>query len=399
MTTTRRAFLAGAATTRLTTGQGIRPDPDGMIVVNGKRTFLHGLYQLPNGTDRWQMAQDAGFQFTSTGANVANLDLARKHGMYGWAGVGSISPQKRTEDEERIRKVVNEVKSHPALLFWETEDEPSYQWKKPGPRVPPAVIKDTYRFLKQLDPGHPVYLNHSPTNLVSTLQEYNPGGDILGTDIYPVIPHGIRETYALWPDGRQGDFLNPYISQVGPYADKLRQVAGRSRAIFMVLQAFAWEKLREKDQDPKLVLYPTQAQLRFMACQSIVHGANGLLWWGLGYTPADAPFWSDLAAVTKDLRTLDRELAAAPTKLPLRLEYHDTGHSLDRGIEWIAKPSGSGAMLIAVNADSNPVDVTLRGLDRFGKVSALFESRGLAVKHGALRDQYEPFGVHAYRLG
>ena len=129
------------------------------------------------------MAADAGFQFTSTGANAANLDLARKHGMYGWAGVGSISPQKRAQDEERIRKAVNEFKRHPALLFWETEDEPSYQWKKPEPRVPPAVIKDTYRFLKQLDPAHPVYLNHAPTNLVSTLREYNPGGDLLGIDI------------------------------------------------------------------------------------------------------------------------------------------------------------------------------------------------------------------------
>jgi hypothetical protein len=144
---------------------------------------------------------------------------------------------------------------------------------------------------------------------VSTLQQYNPGGDILGTDIYPVIPHGIREQYALWPDGRQGDLLNSHISQVGQYMDKLRQVAGPSRTAVMVLQAFAWENLRERDRNPRMVLYPTRAQLRFMACQSIVHGVNGLIWWGLRHTPPAAPIWDDLAAVTRELRTLDRELA------------------------------------------------------------------------------------------
>lgn len=61
--------------------------------------------------------------------------------------------------------------------------------------------------------------------------------------------------------------------------------------------------------------------------------------------------------MTRELRGLDAALAA-PGRAA-RLEYHDTGHSLDRGVEWVLKP---GPVLLAVNADPNPVDVTFHGL-------------------------------------
>lgn len=326
-------------------------DDDGTLRIDGKRTFVHGLYHPPKLPDGLRAAAQAGFHVVHAPGQRAFLDQVRAAGLSCWLTTGS--------DPDSIRKTVQEFGSHPAVLFWETEDEPSYQWKKPGPRVSPEKIRHAYRLLKELDPRRPVYLNHAPTNLVSTLQAYNPGGDILATDIYPVAPPGIRELYALWPSGRQGDFSDTHISQVGRYADKLREVAGPARATFMVLQAFAWEKLREKNQDPSMVLYPTRHELRFMAWQSVVHRMNGILWWGLSHTPVEAPLWNDLAAVVKEMRAHDAALAAKPQKLPLRLVYHDTGHSLDRGVEWIAKPAPGGTLLVLVNSDPNPVDVTL----------------------------------------
>lgn len=378
---TRRSLILAAAPVAGSKTAETRTDRNGMLVVNGKRTFLHGLYQLPNRPDAYRLAADAGFQFVHAPAKPEELDRARDHKMYCWLTVGSIAPNRRDRDRQRIADIVERFKRHPALLFWETEDEPSYQWKKPGPRVSPEVIRETYAYLRQIDPAHVVYLNHPPTNLVSTLQRYNPGGDILGTDIYPVIPHGIREQYALWPDGRQGDLLNTHISQVGQYMDKLREVAGPSRTAVMVLQAFAWENLREKNRDPRMVLYPTRAQLRFMAFQSIVHGANGLIWWGLHRTPTEAPVWDDLAAVTRELRTLDQELSGERVDLPVRIDYHDTGHSIDRGIEWIAKRSAGTTVLIAVNADPNPVQVTWTSL-----------------RAKPFKETFSPFGVSIHRV-
>jgi len=394
----KAGLLARESESVTTKSSSVRLDSDGMLVVNGQREFILGLYSLPNVTNPLSETRDAGFNLVHRSPTVADFAQARDHGLYGWTSLGSISPRNRAEAEARIHKTVTALKNEPALLFWETEDEPTFVWKKTEARVAPADIIATRRFVKRLDPAHPFYLNHSPTNLVSTLQNYNAGADIVATDIYPVIPHGIRELFALWPDGQQGDFLNPYVSQVGQYAAKMRQVAGTRRAVFMVLQAFAWENLREKDRDPKMILYPTRQQLRFMAWQSVVHGVNGLLYWGLSYTPPEAPLWNDLKAVARELHQLKDALAARKSSLTPQLVYHDTGHSLDRGIEWIVKPAKGGTILIAVNADRNPVEVTFSGLKRFRRCEVLFESRTVDWQPGHLHDSFAPFDTHIYRL-
>ncbi|HUQ93267.1 MAG TPA: hypothetical protein VM120_16410 [Bryobacteraceae bacterium] len=373
----RRVFLAGALPA-MPLAPNVRLDDDGMVVLHGTRTFVLGLYQLPQGPDGWKNAAKAGFHVLHVGNTREALDNARAHGMYGWVTLGSL---RKPEDEARIRRLVRELKDHPQLLFWETEDEPSFVWKKPREfRVSPQTIRETYLLVKSMDPLHPIYLNHSPTNLVSTLARYNPGGDLIATDVYPVIAPGSREQYALWPDGQQGDLLNSSISQVGPYVEKMRQVAGKGRGVWMVLQGFAWEMLREENREPAMIRYPTRAETRFMAYQAIVRGASGLLWWGLHRTPPESGLWESIAATATELKGLAKELAARSGTAGVTIEYHDTGHSLDRGIEWIVKTPGKGAMLIAVNADKNPVEATI--------------TAGAWRK----REEFEPFGVRLWRV-
>ena len=378
----------------------VRSDRDGMLRVRGKREFILGAYQVPKGDGLLREASEAGFNLINRPATRAAYDEARSLGLWGWSALGSLPPTNRADAEKRMRETIVALRDHPALLFWETEDEPTFVWKEPTKiRTSAEQINATAACIRTHDPAHPLYLNQSPTNLVSTLQTYNPAADIVATDIYPVIPRGIREMYALWSDGRQGDLLNDTISQVGQYADKMRAVAGAHRAVFTVLQAFAWETLRETDRDPAMVLYPALAQLRFMAWQSVVHGVNGLIWWGLAYTPADAPLWNDLKTVVRELAQVRNALAAPTVKLPLKLTYHDTGHSLDRGIEWLAKPLGHETLLIAVNADSNPVDVTFDGLKRFHRVESRSATTSFAWANGRLREQFEPFGTRVWTLG
>ena len=406
----RRQFLQATALTAAAlplapeafaaTSKPIRPERDGMLRVRGRREFVLGLYQVPKHEGALREASEAGFNLINRSATRAAYDEAHALGLSGWSALGSLPPSNRTEAEARMRQTIESLRDHPALLCWETEDEPTLVWKEPLKiRTPAAQINDTAAFIRKLDPDHSLYLNHQPANLVSTLQAYNPAADIVATDIYPVIPRGIREMYALWPDGRQGDLLNDTLSQVGQYADKMRAVAGPQRAVFMVLQGFAWEMLREKDRDPAMVLYPTAAQLRFMAWQAVVHGVNGLIWWGLSYTPPEAPLWNDLKTVVRELAQVRSALAAPSMKLPLKLTYHDTGHSLDRGIEWLAKPLGRETLLIAANADGNPVDVTFEGLKRFHRCESMFESRAVVLRNGELRESFEPFGTRVWRLG
>ena len=369
----RRAFLASTLSSPLLgASTKVAVDPDGMLSINGRRTFVLGTYSLPKVTSPWKEVHEAGLNVVHVGGKPEELQLAKTNGLNMWVTLGSIDPAKRAQDEARIRKQVDALKGDPALLFWETEDEPAYIWNSPGRiRVPAERIIETYSFVKRFDPAHPFYLNHAPANLVSTLQKYNEGTDIVATDIYPVIPPSIPPMYGLFEDGRQGDFLNNYISQVGQYTRKMRQVAGPSRAVFMVLQAFAWEDLRKEKRDPKLVLFPTRDQLRFMAYQAIVNGANGLLYWGLEYAPA--AFWADLKKVLVEVSSLGALLTKSPDK-QVKVSYHDLGHSIDLGLEW----RYLGGTLLVVNGDPNTVEATL---DFAGKT---------------VRETFAPFSVKVF---
>jgi hypothetical protein len=178
----------------------------------------------------------------------------------------------------------------------------------------------------------------------------------------------------------------------------MRRVAGPSRAVFMVLQAFAWEDLRDKDRDPAMVLYPDRAQLKSMAYQAIIHGADGLLYWGLASAPPAASIWNDLRVVLSELAQMAPELAAPAQKISLRIEYHDTGHSLDRGIEWTARPSGKGLVLFTVNADLNPVEARFTLPAGFGSCEMVGADETITVSHGTMELSFAPFEAKALRI-
>lgn len=365
-------------------------DDDEMLVVDGRRRFILGAYSGPDGDDPEGDLAAAGFRLLHTDLDMGALDRAHALGLWAWLSVGADDPA------EAVRR----YRHHPALLFWETEDEPAWTWNEAGAKWTPEVLIAAYRAIKAEDPGRPVYVNHAPTNLVETLTRYRAAADITACDVYPVIPPGIRIQYALFPDGLQSDLLNPYISQVGRYTDKMRRVAGPGRSMFMVLQGFAWEMLRdEDDRDPAMIRYPTYEETRFMAYQAVIHGAHGLIYWGLHRTPVSSPFWADLCRVVGELAALEPVLAARPRLLPVRRRYHEMGHSVDAGIELTARTVEGRTWLLAANADKNPARVTLSGLDAWRSADVVGEDRRVALVGGALTDEFAPFGVHVYELG
>lgn len=355
-------------------------DPaDGMVRIDGKRTFLIGLYDPPKIDNALDAVKAAGFNYIRVNPTVDDCRAAARRGFYAWTTTGVA--------EAKIAQIVPLLKNEPSLIAWEIEDEPTFAWKQPRKlRTSPEAIIAARKRIRALDNKRLVYLNHSPTNLVSTLRRYNDGADMIATDIYPVIPRGLREQFALWPDGLQGDFLDESISQVGRYADKMREVAGPSKPVLMVLQGFAWETL-QKQPDPRMIVYPTREQSRFMAFQAIAHGANGIVYWGLPMGPGGGgggnPAWQAVKATVAEISQL-RDALALPGRpqTGLEIEYFDTGHSLDKGLEYIVK----GDVVIVVNADKNPVEARLSGLPA-----------GCGAATG--REQFPPFAARVYRCG
>jgi hypothetical protein len=374
-------------------------DDDGMLLVEGKRTFIIGSYYLPKEAAPYRAMAQSGYNLIRVNPVAAELDSAHNNGLKAWISIGSLQNQDTPQGLQAYKEKIRPLKEHPGLLIWETEDEPAWRWNTAEQRVSADVMIKSYNALKSEDPKHLVYVNHAPTNLVSTLQQYNKALDIAACDIYPVIPKGIRISYALFPDGMQGDLLNTYISQVGQYADKMRIVTGKNRPVFMVLQGFSWEMLREaNDRDTAMVKYPSFQESRFMAYESIIHGANGIVYWGTAYTPPNEPFLQHLNLVTKELGGLQSVLAARSKKLDIDLKYHELGYSVDRGIEILAKQGTDAVYLITANADKNPAKVTLSGLQEYHRAIVLFENRELRMDKGTITDQYAPFDVHVFKL-
>ncbi len=401
------AWLAfGAAEAQTPGGNLTAYDDDGTILANGKRTIIIGTYAYTSKyaerpvDEAMKELADAGFNLVHTGTAPEVLSAAHEAGLMTWISVGTLDLKNREESEKKLRERVRAVKNQPAIAFLETVDEPAWTWLSPAQRVPAQALAEAYPIIKAEDPNHLLYTNHAPTNLVSTMRAYNSGTDVVAMDIYPVNPGGLRKSYALFEDGYQGDLNNTYISQVGEYVDKMRKVTGPNRPLFMVLQAFAWEMLREEgERDDAKILYPTYAQSRFMAFQALIKGANGIIYWGSHYTPYPSQCWTDIKRVVSEIAALAGPLAARRPPIDIATEYHEMGHSVDDGVQILAKRHDDALYLFTCNAYKNPCKATLSGLGDWRKYEVLNEDRpGADVENGAFTDEWEPFGVHVYML-
>ena len=141
----------------------------------------------------------------------------------------------------------------------------------------------------------------------------------------------------------------------------------------MVLQAFSWHAARP-DRSRR---YPTFAESRFMAYDSIVHGACGLYYWG-SWIIDDPAFRRSLYALTSEIAALE-PLLVAPETEPVRVRVvDDLFDPPGRGVRAMLRRQGAHGLLILVNEDPHRhlgVDVT--GVDRGGIVTRL---QGFEVK-------------------
>ncbi|MDZ4858432.1 MAG: hypothetical protein SGI88_05575 [Candidatus Hydrogenedentes bacterium] len=379
-------------------------DDGGAITVNGKRTFIVGTYMVGNQYTAPEptpalYAELATAGFNLVQASPAEMDAAHAAGLMTWTGAGVIDPANPGASAQALTDRVKAVANHPSLAFLETSDEPAWTWMKPEARIPADVFAKSYPIIKAADSNHLLYTNHAPTNLISTLKAYNAGTDIVAVDIYPVNPGGLKPQYALFEDGLQGDLNNTYLSQVGEYCDKMREVAGPNRPVFMVLQGFAWEMLREeKERQQDKVLYPTYDQSRFMAWQSIIHGANGIIYWGSRYTPQPSECWTGITRVTREIADLANVITERNLEQKIELTYHEMGRSVDDGIRWLAKPHDDKLYLFTCNADKNPHRATIKLPGEWNHGRTLHEDRELSISDHNFTDDWQPFSVHLYEF-
>ncbi len=380
-------------------------DDDGMVTVNGERRFILGLYAYAKSTEAvdYQLAMrecaTAGFNLAYVRSSQlfrTEAEAAVANGLMTWSNVGAPRSE---EDVPGFRRAVQRAAALPGIAFVESVDEPAWTLRNAEHRMAPEAVIRGYGIVKELIPNRLVYLNHAPTNLVTTLQAYNAGTDIVAVDVYPVIPRGLVIPDVVFDDGLQGDLNNPYVSQVGEYVRKMRRVAGPNRPVFSVQQAFAWAMLQpEPIRDRRKILYPTHDEVRFMAYQAIIEGATGIMYWGVHEMPKPSKHWDTIKGVVRELADMDDVLSSRSVALTPDIIYHEVGHSVDDGLSVLFKDVGDVRYALVCNADRYPCKATLSGFGEWERVTVLHELRPLKLKQGTLTDDWAGFGVHVYRF-
>ncbi len=98
---------------------------DRMLVVDGQRTFILGLYSPKiDNPDELQTLADAGFNLISVGPRKEELDIAKTHNLMAWTNIHSVvaSPDAETRKQELL-KMIELCSKHPSFLVWEMPDE------------------------------------------------------------------------------------------------------------------------------------------------------------------------------------------------------------------------------------------------------------------------------------
>lgn len=460
----RLSVLALALCASCLAANNVRVAKDRMLLVNGQRMFVLGLYENPKDDTALDEVAKAGINLVFSSADREQLDRLHSHGVYAWVNTGDAIDLSDRADARKaaLDKMVMAVAHHPALLVWEVPDEALWNvwygaelwrnrdeikqqdelinalgdkvkadklkgmraaarkfwsvgeyrkaeqladdiWRELGKEPPHPDLNVSnapdraakmangmwrgYNYLKRIDPGHPIWMNHAPRNSVAQRAAFNKAADIVGCDIYPVPPYL----------GGHSDLVDRGLTSVGAYTGLMQDAAPR-KPVWMVLQGFGWADLAEQKNSPDAdkQRQPTYHESRFMAYDAIVHGARGILYWGTAYTDKTKPFWNSFLALMRELADLHPVLSAPDAKISLAVSLDETWGSLDRGVRVLPKRAPKGNCFIVVNEWRDPLRYSLQGLREYEGRTFGDGIAGVSgvVKGGELRLNIEPYGVH-----
>ena len=295
--------------------------------------------------------------------------------------------------------------------FWRQAGKPS---PNPGVRIDDAPervrksgegITAGIRAVRALDARHVIWLNHAPRNSLDDLRLYNRAADMVGCDIYPA-PANLTVGHS--------DLLDMTLGSVGAYTQRMR-AAAPGKACAMVLQGFGWRDLKKPEEiKPNETAVgigrrPTFSESRFMAYDSIIHGANAILYWGTAYmkpveddgTPVTGRprLWRDLLRLARELRALEPALVAPPAKA-LKVRQAPTYGSIDgKGVLCSLRRVDDDYVLFLVNETGDGIGFSIESLP--AKLNGrtfyrLYSSEEKAVSRGAFSDGIRAREVHVY---
>lgn len=388
--------------------------PDGMIVADGQRLFVLGLYENPDDNAVLDELARAGFNLVRASEDTAVLDRLDARGVYAWVNTGGrIELSEDSEEGEKaLLEMVARCSLHPALLVWEVPDEALWSCWLGAYRGPGSLLERWMRFkeeaaklslrlkrgydkLRELDPGHPVWMNHAAGNSLDELRAFGQAADVVGCDIYPLMPYVTRPV----------DISRSLLGLVGHCTIRM-QASAPEKPVWMVLQGFSWGEVDDVFvRRPGLGQLPDYGELRFMAYDAIVRGARGILYWGTHLLAKDSATWKNLMRVIRELADIQHVLAAPDAAGAAVVETRLFGFRVlnasraHLAVHALGKNVQGTTWWIIVNELPLPCAYVLRGLDAPDHLIYEESTNGtsITVRDGALGGALPPYGVHVLK--
>ena len=261
------------------------------------------------------------------------------------------------EVQEQLKAEIEAFRDHPALLSWYIADEPV------GQGIAPDHLKQVYRFVKELDPYHPITVVFMASSQAAPFRN---ALDIAMVDPYP-IPNGP-------------------VTEAGNAVKRVKSAFGYSKPVWVVPQAFGGAEWWARE--------PSAQEQRVMTYLALINGATGVQYFI--YTPRLHPksprLWAECGNLALEASELVSALLSTEPRPQVACEPANIQSAAwqDQGI----------VTVIAVNTENVPGQLEVQLVDSSwtGKATVLFENREIGVAEGVITDVIDGFGTRVYQM-
>jgi len=324
----------------------------------------------------YQFLHDANFDFVnflwwgppyrSIGKCERYYDALRQNGIggayiiykyYDHNRYGKLSPLTRQQRINELRNIYNLCIKDSNLFAFVGFDEPSgwnYRWER---KVFPTQeslteLKNGYSLVKEICPSCPVYGNYLVRILIheykypEMVSKHLDATDIVSIDIYPFAA------------GAKSFFGDVDINSVAYTTERMKEMLeGKNKPFFVILAGInvtwtgSWQS------------YPSYVEMKNMAYQALMHGADGVLY----FTFFETSVSQNVKKITNEIKLLEKVFLANTInkKIPKYSDYWPTkGYPVSvtknpnvPNPEYLVKKYNNSYYLIILNNKNNQTRV------------------------------------------
>lgn len=398
------------------------------VQVDGKPFFVIGCYDYPGGGDlepaHLKEMAESGINAIHVQLHnlppakdftLKDLDNAHKLGVKVIPSLNTVPPWNKEDTAKNwgsqpeqfkpgsdLHKRISQIKDHPALLMYETMDEPAGCFEMLNRPTWPSlrIVQACYDFVKSVDPKHPVWCNEvawywcKDHLSFERFRAWSKPCDVYSQDDYPVGGPAYPNS-PLWVLADDVDWMMKIVDEDGvePWIP--------AKPVLMVLQGQG-RNMCALDRPEIHQRNPNKIETRYVAYASIVHGAKGILWWGThdlapikdsdGLPTPNGEFWEVVKSVSREIAAL-KDVFLTPR---VWSGCNFTDKRLDAAL-W--RHDGTNYLVVTNRSHETVLETQItadgwRSPDK--KVRVLFEQRRLDVDNSTWHDSFGPWDVHVY---